>query len=671
MPTEKSAIPSPNSIIVRLRGGLGNQIWQYTAGLALYSQYADAPSPPEIWVDVSCYNHESNNDPDSRPFLLDRLFPNLRLCWGIPAEIENRYLLFGEPYYYSFCNQFLSLPSGSILDGYFQHYRYFEMAKQYLKPDIASIPIKYRNFQENYTLVAVHIRRGDYLSEQCEGYFGTAPLEYYWAALQKIKSELTKPYILFFSDDLAWIRKYLIPYVHKFDLPFDIPDGDVLEDFALMSHCKHFIVANSSLSLLAAMLGQKEHSILLTPQMWHLSRNIKSKEYLPSEWQVPDYSFYKEPVLQFPLVSIIIPVYNNLNYLDRCLESVCLQTEQNIEIIIVDDASPDDSWQLIQEYTNRDSRIVPIRHEANKRQGGARNTGIRAARGEWLLFVDSDDYIRRDTVEIFLTKSEKYPDIKLLVCSISKVEEKTGQINFFCGSDVDTLICDPFVHYCEYRYPFIQNCPWAKLWKRELFVCVSFPEHLLYEDLDTIPRLLVGLDKCLYISERLFYYQESIKSVTGNNFLENKVRDICRVFSRLYLWGLDQSTDRQLFLNGKLLKEIDAWLMALSEIDDRKNRTDFLEIFLKSVPEILFMEYFWGKLKDAQRFQSESAHFQSESAHFQSESAHFQQNRWYRFGQLSRKGKIWVIVKVLSKKFKIYWLLKPFAQVLSNFLKRT
>ena len=272
---KKIGIPGPNSIIVRLCGGLGNQLWQYTAGLALYSQYIDAETLPEIWVDISHYK----NGPTDRPLLLDRLFPDLRLCLDLSPEVENSHLLFKEPFYYVFNENFCSLPFNTILDGHFQHHRYFEMAKPWLKPNTNPIPLKYKNLDEKYALVAVHIRRGDYLEQEHQEH-GIAPLEYYHAALQKAKKELINPYILFFSDDVDWTTKYLISYAQQLNLPCDFPDGDVLEDFSLMVYCTHFIVANSSLSLFAAMLGQKQNSILLAPQMWNLSRNINSTDYL-------------------------------------------------------------------------------------------------------------------------------------------------------------------------------------------------------------------------------------------------------------------------------------------------------------------------------------------------------------------------------------------------------
>ena len=92
------------------------------------------------------------------------------------------------------------------------------------------------------------------------------------------------------------------------------------------------------------------------------------------------------------LVSIIIPVYNVEDYLERCIDSIKRQTHKNIEIIIVDDGSTDRCPQLCDDYARDDSRIIVI-HKENQGLGLARNTGIDVARGEWICFVDSDDYV--------------------------------------------------------------------------------------------------------------------------------------------------------------------------------------------------------------------------------------------------------------------------------------
>ena len=105
-------------------------------------------------------------------------------------------------------------------------------------------------------------------------------------------------------------------------------------------------------------------------------------------------------------VSIIIPVYNVVKYLDKCIESVCAQTEKSIEIILVDDESNDGSIDVCRRWAEKDDRIVLI-EQKNAGAGAARNTGLRAAKGEYLLFLDSDDFFEPDMVEEALKSIEE------------------------------------------------------------------------------------------------------------------------------------------------------------------------------------------------------------------------------------------------------------------------
>lgn len=108
-------------------------------------------------------------------------------------------------------------------------------------------------------------------------------------------------------------------------------------------------------------------------------------------------------------LSIVIPVYNTAIYLKECLESIINQTYSEIEIICVDDCSPDNSAEIIKEYAAKDSRIKYIKHTENKFQGGARNTGINAAEGSYITFVDSDDYMAdKSCYENIIKKIEQY-----------------------------------------------------------------------------------------------------------------------------------------------------------------------------------------------------------------------------------------------------------------------
>ena len=118
--------------------------------------------------------------------------------------------------------------------------------------------------------------------------------------------------------------------------------------------------------------------------------------------------------MRTPLISVIIPVYNVEKYLHRCLDSVIAQTYQNIEIICVDDGSIDESGRICNQYAVRDARIKVI-HQENQGLSAARNRGLDAAEGEYIAFVDSDDYILEDMYKKMLDKLLNY-NVDLCVC---------------------------------------------------------------------------------------------------------------------------------------------------------------------------------------------------------------------------------------------------------------
>lgn len=127
-----------------------------------------------------------------------------------------------------------------------------------------------------------------------------------------------------------------------------------------------------------------------------------------------------------PLVSIIVPIYNAAKYLSACLDSIINQTYQNLEIILVDDGSTDNSYQIAKSYAKKDPRIKLV-HQENAKQSAARNHGIKLATGKYVSFVDDDDEITENFIEQLLVPYQKNKDISLTVCGFSRKFLKTKQ----------------------------------------------------------------------------------------------------------------------------------------------------------------------------------------------------------------------------------------------------
>lgn len=132
-------------------------------------------------------------------------------------------------------------------------------------------------------------------------------------------------------------------------------------------------------------------------------------------------------------ISIVVPIYNVEKYVKKCIESLIKQTYKNIEIILVDDGSTDNSVGIIDEYANKDPRVVAI-HQENKGVSAARNAGLKVARGEYIGFVDPDDYVDCQMYEVMVNKLQTgFAD--LAVCGYLKVWESSGEIETFCLAD--------------------------------------------------------------------------------------------------------------------------------------------------------------------------------------------------------------------------------------------
>ena len=228
-----------------------------------------------------------------------------------------------------------------------------------------------------------------------------------------------------------------------------------------------------------------------------------------------------------PLISIIIPIYNVEQYLRRCVDSVLQQTYTNLEIILVDDGSPDNCGRICDEYAQADSRVRVI-HKTNGGLSSARNAGLDIMTGEYLMFVDSDDYLSLDCVEYL------FEIIKRFSAQISignYTETRSNQYEFKQGQECLELISGR--ECCERQYgensvQYISSC--FKLYARAIFAELRFPEGLLHEDEGTTYKALYSCDK-VAVSQRVVYaYYYNPKSITKRPKKKN-YQDMCIVLN--------------------------------------------------------------------------------------------------------------------------------------------
>ncbi len=226
-------------------------------------------------------------------------------------------------------------------------------------------------------------------------------------------------------------------------------------------------------------------------------------------------------------LSIVIPVYCVESTLGRCLESIVGQSFTDFEVILVDDGSPDSCPKLCDEWASRDARIRVI-HQKNGGLSNARNTGIRAAIGDVITFVDSDDYVDSDT----------YKNAMPFIAEADIVEFPVFK---FYGSDRQTMLsfsCHDYNNMPDYWLKgraYEHAYAWNKLYRRQLFEHVRFPEGVVFEDVHTLPRLLANARLVRTIDKGLYYYcynQTGITATAAGSELSMLLDAHCDVINR-------------------------------------------------------------------------------------------------------------------------------------------
>lgn len=220
----------------------------------------------------------------------------------------------------------------------------------------------------------------------------------------------------------------------------------------------------------------------------------------------------KNPDLQI-LVSIIVPVYNVEEYLSRCVDSLCTQRYKNLEIILVDDGSTDKSGDICDQYKIYDSRIKVI-HQENGGLSEARNSGINVAQGQYLAFVDSDDFVNERYIDTLLNLAFMY-DAEIAICDYCK--GVGGEFPKKRNRRIQLIMAESMLQNWHGKYKRLETVAWNKLYKRELFVKsnICYPKGYYHEDVQTTHLLINEANKVVITNEKLYYYFQRKNSITG------------------------------------------------------------------------------------------------------------------------------------------------------------
>ncbi len=216
------------------------------------------------------------------------------------------------------------------------------------------------------------------------------------------------------------------------------------------------------------------------------------------------------------MISVIVPVYNVELYLRKCLDNIVEQTYRDLEILVIDDGSTDGSGRICDEFSERDERIR-VYHTENHGLSAARNLGIENANGEYLGFVDSDDWIESDMYEMLIRKAIE-TDADVVECgSCAEYQTRTILYEKECvqvsGVEaIHLLLCEK-----------LTTTVWDKLWKRKCFNNISFPNGRVFEDVATTFRLYEAAEKVCSIKDCKYHNNVRMNSISRTRNMKNLV----------------------------------------------------------------------------------------------------------------------------------------------------
>ena len=222
------------------------------------------------------------------------------------------------------------------------------------------------------------------------------------------------------------------------------------------------------------------------------------------------------------MISVIIPVYNTDKYLSYCLDSLIKQTISEIEIICVNDCSSDNSKQIIKEYAIKDKRIILIDNKIKHGAGISRNIGLKIAKGEYIFFMDSDDYISNNFLEELYNTAKKYNSDYVSSLNIYDVVDSKecvshlNKVHFLNNDDLEGISSANIKNLSPTDKETIEESTWSKLWRREFLINnnIYYSSILCYQDTEQFFKSLIHKPKISFNHKPIYYYRQHIHTIS-------------------------------------------------------------------------------------------------------------------------------------------------------------
>ena len=282
-----------------------------------------------------------------------------------------------------------------------------------------------------------------------------------------------------------------------------------------------------------------------------------------------------------PQISVIVPVYNVESFLRKCLDSIMQQSFQDFEVIIVDDGSTDSSGSIAQEYVKEYANVQMITQE-NGGLGAARNTGISAAKGEFLLFVDSDDTIDKNTLQVLMdTVNSTNADLVIFDFLSEDLHGNVTQISEECvqkNSDATLSQCPQLL----LDWP----ASWNKFYHRKLFIDteIRFPKKVWYEDFRTTPKILTLASHIEYVNKPFYHYLQRPGSIMRSANVDRN-KEIIDAFDDLVNYFKEHKLFDAYYQELEYLAVLHIFILASVRVLKANRKHPLLKIFRSYVKE--------------------------------------------------------------------------------------
>lgn len=234
-------------------------------------------------------------------------------------------------------------------------------------------------------------------------------------------------------------------------------------------------------------------------------------------------------------VSIIVPVYKVEKFLDRCIKSLTTQTYRNIEIILVDDGSPDHCGERCDDWANREERIISV-HKKNGGLSDARNYGVHFATGDYIMFVDSDDYVANNIVEILLSEINKY-DTVMACCDYVKTSGDFADFDKFAEEEYVLSGREACLSMMNHFY-FLTTA-WASLIRNDIVKKYKFPTGRNQEDEATTYKYYYASPKVVVTTAKLYGYYQNSDSIMNSHPKRNAEELLMALSERMHFFEMN------------------------------------------------------------------------------------------------------------------------------------